>query len=328
MIIRSLRLARRPNGLPRDDDFELVEEESPRLARGEVLVENRYFSVDPYHREEMEEGHWALHGPMEGRTVGVVIESADPGLPPGTMVAHRRAYATHAVVGDARPLPQPLPVALSAYLGILGGTGLTAYVGLVPVGGLREGETVLITSAGGAVGTAAAHIARRLGAGRIIGVTGSDEKAQRLRDGPCDVVYNYRTQPVAELLAHEQVDLALEGVGGESLEATIGAMRDRGRIAWVGAISQYLHPDQPPAAPRNLYDIVGKELRVEGYLVRNYLHHRDAYEGFMTPLVAAGRVPLDETVAEGLESAIGALRSVLEGGNYGKQLVRLAPAPN
>lgn len=184
----------------------------------------------------------------------------------------------------------PDDVSPFAYLGILGGTGLTAWVGLTTVGHIAPGETVLITAAGGAVGTAAGHIARQLGAGRIIGVTGSQEKAERLLAGPFDRVINYREENLLQALAGADVDLALEGVGGSQLGAAIEGSKERGgRICWVGAVAQYNHLTQPPAAPANLFDIVGQRVRLEGHLVRSHTEERPAFEQFMEPLAQSGR---------------------------------------
>jgi hypothetical protein len=212
---------------------------------------------------------------------------------------------------------------LEAYLGILGGTGLTAWVGLTTIGRLRAGESVLITAAAGGVGTAAGHVAKALGAAAIIGVTSTHAKAQRLLAGPFDEVIAYRANPLAEVLAGRDIRLALEGVGATHLEAVIGAMADRGRIAWVGGVSHYNSPD-PPSAPHNLYELVHREVELHGYLVRNHMDERERYEAFMTPLIADGTVPVEHTVADGLDAAPGALIGVLSGANYGKQLVRVA----
>lgn len=329
-VTRRVQLVRRPVGLPTSDDIEIVSFPLSAPGPGEVLVENLLFSVDPYHREEMDAG-WGLHAPWEGRSLGRVVQSAHSDVPVGALVSHRQAYTTHAVVKDFRVLQIPDGVSHEALLGHLGGTGMTAWVGLTTIAHLRPGERVLITSAAGAVGLSAGYIARALGASHIVGLTGSDEKATRLREyGPFDAVLNYRDTATNEILASAGTggdsgfDVALDGVGGTSLAATISAMKDRGRIAWVGAIGQYLDAKNPPAAPANLYQIVGKELRLNGYLVAHHTGERPAFEEFMTPLIADGTIPVQSTVTEGLESSVDALRSVLTGGNFGKQLVRLA----
>lgn len=324
---RRLQLARRPVGLPVPDDFEVAELTLGDPEAGQLLVENVLFSVDPYHREAMDEGHLDLHDQLEGRTIGRVLASAVDGVAPGALVFHRKAYATHSLVDDFRVIDVADGVPLSAYLGVLGGTGLTAWVGLTRVARLQPGESILITAAGGAVGSTAGHLAKALGAERVAGSTGADDKVERLlAAGAFDEVVNYRTTSLHDRYADAGFDVALEGVGGEQLGAAIAAVKDPGgRIAWVGAVAQYNDRANPPAAPANLYDVVLKQLQVEGYLVKDHLDAREGYEKFVVPLIQDGTVPIEETVTEGLESAVSAIHSVLTGGNFGKQIVRLLP---
>jgi len=318
---RQLRLARRPHGLPVELDFDIVEVPLAAPDAGEVLVENLWVSVDPYHREILDTV--ALDTPLEGRALGRVLASRAPGMAVGDLVLHRDGLRTHTVTSQARVIRPPAGVPLEAYLGILGGTGLSAWVGLTTIGGLEAGESVLITAAGGGVGTAAGHIARALGAGPIIGVTGSRAKADRLLAGPFDEVIVYRDTVLADEVADRGIQLALDGVGGDQLEAVIGGMADGGRIAWVGGISGYNTPT-PPNAPRNLFDLVHREIALRGFLVRNHMDEQERYEAFMTPLVADGTVPVEQTVVEGLEAAPAGLIGLLTGANFGKHLVRLA----
>ncbi|MFI8527260.1 zinc-binding dehydrogenase [Promicromonospora sukumoe] len=318
---RQLRLAHRPHGLPVPEDFEVVQVPLAAPDAGEVLVENLWVSVDPYHRELLDSVE--LGTALEGRALGRVLVSRNPEIEVGEVVVHRDGLRTHTVTSQARVVRPPAGVPLEAYLGILGGTGLSAWVGLTTIGGLEAGESVLITAAGGAVGTAAGHIAKALGAAPIIGVTGTQAKADRLLAGPFDEVIAYRDAELAELLAGRDIRLALEGVGGNQLEAVISAMADGGRIAWVGGISGY-NTATPPNAPRNLFDLVHREIALQGFLVRNHMDERNRYEEFMTPLVAEGTVPVEHTVVHSLDAAPSALIGVLTGANFGKQLVHLA----
>ncbi|MDP9843004.1 NADP-dependent oxidoreductase [Streptosporangium lutulentum] len=318
----------RPNGWPAADQFSYVEVTTPEPGPGEALVENVYLSVDPYMREEMDER--ALGTPMEGRSIGRVVESRDPALPVGELVFHRQGWRSHAVVasGDVRVLRESQGVPLSAYLSLLGGTGLSAYVGLTRVARLQPGETVFISAAAGGVGSAAGQIARLLGAGRVIGSTGSAAKAEHLlKNLGFDAALDYRTGDLAAQLAAaapEGVDVCLDNVGGDHLEAAIGAMRDRGRIAWCGAVAQY-NTLTPPPAPRNLFDIVGKSLRLEGFLVRDHVHLQSELEDFLLPHIRSGHVVPDETVVVGLPNVVDAFLSMLRGGNTGKMIVKVAP---
>ncbi|MCP2321972.1 hypothetical protein HDA40_000479 [Hamadaea flava] len=317
---------RRPQGLPTPADFAFVEEPLPSPAEGQALVANAYLSVDPYMREAMADND--LHAPLEGRAVGRVVESRTPSLAVGDVVAHRHGLRSHALVRyeEVRVLTVPDRVPLSAYLGILGGTGLSAYVGLKRTAELRAGETLFVSAAAGGVGTAAGRIARLLGARRVIGSTGSPAKARHLTDHVgFDAAFDYHDGVLSGLraAAPDGIDVYLDNVGGDHLAAAIDVLRERGRIAWCGAVAQYNDPDNPPPAPYNLYDIVGKQLRLEGFLVRHNLDLRDELEALIVPEIQAGRAVSDETIFDGVERTVEAFLAVLRGDNVGKMLVRV-----
>ena len=330
------QLVARPDGMPTGREFQRVEQPMPAPGAGELLVANRWLSVDPYMRECMD-GDWALHAPLEGRALGQVLSSQARDFQPGQWVFHRQGWRSHALLraGEAQPMPLLAPQARPArselsppsFLGLLGGTGLSAYVALTRIAQLRPGETVHISAAAGGVGTAAAQLARLMGAGRIIGSTGSPEKAAWLREQlGLDAVINYREGRLVEQLqnaAPEGIDVCIENVGGEQLEAAISAMRERGRIAWVGAIGQYHHLHEPPAAPRNLFDVVGKSLRLEGFLVRDYPALQPELEALVLPHLHAGRLRSLDTVVDGIEHMVDAFLQMLAGRNHGKMLVRV-----
>lgn len=244
----------RPTGRAVAENFAFVEGEFPPPAAGTALVENVYLSVDPYMREAMDEGHWELNAPLEGRAIGRVIESRTPELAVGDLVFHRHAWRTHAVLtpSEARLLPAIDGVPLSTHLSLLGGTGLSAYVGLTRVLRLQPGESIFISAAAGGVGSAAGQFARLLGAGRIIGSAGSAAKVAHLTErAGFDAAFDYHDGPVAELLgaaAPEGIDTFLDNVGGDHLEGALEVLRDHGRIAWCGAIAQYSTEPPPPRA--------------------------------------------------------------------------------
>ncbi|WP_327678013.1 NADP-dependent oxidoreductase [Kitasatospora sp. NBC_00458] len=330
---RVVHLVSRPTGAPTAENFAFLDETVRPLADGEALVENTHQSVDPYMREEMDEtGSWQLHAPLEGRALGRVVESRAPSLPVGTLVHHRRAWRTHSVVGAAETtvLPDFVGVPLSAHLGILGGTGLSAWVGLTRVARLQPGETLFVSAAAGGVGTAAGRIARLLGAGRIVGSAGSAAKVEHLTgELGFDAAFDYHDAPIADRLreaAPDGLHVYLDNVGGDHLEAAIGALRDRGRIAWCGAVAQYDRLQDPPAAPRNLFDVVGKSLRLEGFLVRDHLDARPELYDFLVPHLRSGAIAPDETVVEGFDHVVDAFLGMLRGANTGKMIVRLADA--
>ncbi|WP_232828788.1 NADP-dependent oxidoreductase [Kribbella monticola] len=321
-----IQLVGRPTGVPTADLFAFVDSEPPVVQPGTALVENLYLSVDPYMRQCMDE-LWELHSPLEGRSLGRVVESRTPEYEVGDIVFHGNGWRTHALVrpGESRRIEEIPGVPLSAHLGILGGTGLSAYVGLVRVAKLQPGETVFVSAAAGAVGTAAARLAKLLGAGRVIGSTGSREKAERLvSEVGFDAAFCYRDGPIVDSLAKaapDGIDVYLDNVGGEHLAAAIDVLKQRGRIAWCGAVSTYNH--EAPVAPRNLFDIVGKELRLEGFLVRENLDARPELYDLVVPELLAGRMVSDETVVTGFDSMVEAFLAMLSGANRGKMIVRL-----
>ncbi|MFM9366590.1 NADP-dependent oxidoreductase [Streptomyces sp. Da 82-17] len=323
----------RPHGFPTPDHFAFVESAVPRPAPGTALVENLYWSVDPYHRELMDDvpGGNALHTPLEGRAVGRVVESRRPGLKEGELVFHRQGWRTHAVVtpDEVRRLPHLDGVPLSAHLGILGGTGLTAYVGLTRIARLQEGEDLFVSAAAGGVGTATARLARLLGAGRIVGSAGSAAKVAHLTsEVGYDAAFDYHDGPVAEQLAKaapDGFDVFVDNVGGEHLGAGIAGLREYGRVVRVGTVSQYNDPAAPPVR-FNHADVVEKSLRLEGFLVRDHRDAQDELYAFVVPHLQSGRVGLDETVTVGFESIVGAFLGMLRGANVGKTIVRAAHA--
>ncbi|MFE2235108.1 zinc-binding dehydrogenase [Streptomyces sp. NPDC059442] len=318
----------RPEGFPTPAHFAFVEAPVPAPAPGTALVENLQWSVDPYHREAMDGDFlWTLNSPMEGRTLGRVLESRAPGLSPGDLVLHRKGWRTHSVLArdEVRPVPDFEGVPLAAHLSVLGGTGLSAYVGLTRIARLQPGEDLFVSAAAGGVGTAAGRFARLLGAGRLVGSAGSARKVAHLTERVgFDAAFDYHDGPVTALLAKaapDGVDIALDGVGGDHLEASIDALREYGRIAWVGAVAQYHSLSAPPPAPRNLFDLVGKSIRLEGFLVSNHMDAQAELYDFAVPHLRSGRLPLDVTVTEGFDRIVDAFLGMLRGENVGKALV-------
>ncbi|MFD8997154.1 NADP-dependent oxidoreductase [Streptomyces abikoensis] len=328
---RAVHQVAQPKGMPTADDFAFVTGTLPDPGAGQALVENLYLSVDPYMRECMN-GVWELNAPLEGRSVGRVLASEDPRLAVGDLVFHRQGWRTHALVtaDEARVIRQAEGVPLSAYLSVLGGTGLSAYVALTRIARLQEGESLFVSAAAGGVGTAAGQLARILGAGRVIGSAGSAAKVRHLvEDLGFDAAFDYHDGPVTALLreaAPDGVDACLENVGGDHLEAAIDVVRPHGRIVWCGAVSTYNDPENPPAAPRNLYEVVGKSLRLEGFLVREYPHVQEEMEEALIPHIRSGRLVPDETVADGFDHVVDAFLGMLRGENTGKMIVRIAGA--
>jgi NADPH-dependent curcumin reductase CurA len=325
---RELHLVARPTGWPTKEDFRLVEVDLPDPGQGDLLVRNTYMSVDPYMRSRMNATKsyidpFELDSPMEGGAVGEVVESRHPEFSTGDVVLHNAGWREHAVVGAnrARKLDTSR-VSASAYLGVLGMPGLTAYVGLTEIAQVREGDSVFISGAAGAVGSAAGQLAKKLGAARVIGSAGSAEKVQWLKDGlGFDEAFNYRDGEVSDLLRQRSAfDVYFDNVGGDHLEAAIGCISDFGRMALCGAISG---TNEPVPGPSNMALVVTKRLTLRGFIVGD---HREAASEFYRRVpdwVANGDVRHRETVVDGLDRAVEAFVGLHRGENTGKMLVRL-----
>lgn len=330
---RQVQLVSRPAGTPGQEHFRIAEVGLPAPGAGEVLVENRFMSVDPYMRGRMRaEGVYAepypLNAPMYGGAIGEVIESADEKLNPGDIVLNQGAWQDRFVapassVSRLRPFD---PERLSLYLGALGMPGMTAYVGLQKFGEPKEGETVFVSAASGAVGANVCQIAKLKGC-RVIGSVGSDAKARWLeQECGIDVAINYRacgdlTQALQEA-APDGVDVYFENVGGEHLQAALSAMNHNGRIAACGMISTYNNASPAPG-PNNLMLIVGKRIRINGFIVFDHADMRKQFLQDMTEWVQSGRLKTRETIVEGLDNAVDAFLALFTGENFGKMVVKL-----
>lgn len=331
---REIRLAARPRGIPAASDFELAEVEIPDPGDGEILVRNAYVSVDPYMRGRMNDAKsyvppFAVGEPMRGGAVGQVIASRNDRWTEGAWVHHDLGWREAAVLDGrgVRPV-DPALAPVSTALGVLGMTGFTAYVGIDDVGGVGEGDTVFVSGAAGAVGSVAAQLARLRGA-RAIGSAGTPEKVAWLDELGLDRTFDYRkteTRQALRELAPEGLDVYFDNVGGETLEAAIGAMRLRGRIVACGSISRYNATEALPG-PRNLFMVVTKRLRMEGFIVSDHADRFPAFLAEVAPLVAEGAIRHRETIVDGIEQAPAAFIGMLEGANVGKMLVRVGPEP-
>ena len=327
---REIHLAARPTGWPTDDDFRTVEVELPDPAPGQVLVRNTFLSVDPYMRGRMNDVKsyvppFQLGEPLDGGAVGEVVASADDSLQVGDTVLHQAGWREHALVParQARRVDTDR-VPASAYLGVLGMPGLTAYVGLTRIAGLQEGESVLVSGAAGAVGSAAGQMARLMGAGSVVGTAGSTDKVTWLTDElGFDAAVNYKDGPVGKLLRpHGPFDVYFDNVGGDHLEAAIFHLRDHGRVAVCGAVAQY-NDEQPAPGPRNLRMLVSKRLTLRGFIVSDHGDLAGEFHRRAGAWVADGLLTYRETVVDGLDAAVPAFIDLLRGRNTGKMLVRL-----
>ncbi|MBQ0830197.1 NADP-dependent oxidoreductase [Streptomyces tagetis] len=329
-VNREWHLVSRPVGRPEPEDFALVETEVPVPAEGQVLVRNRYLSVDPYMRGRMSAAKsyvapFELGRVMQGGAVGEVVASKAEGFAPGDHVLHFFGWREYAVLDARHAVPVDADAApLSTYLGVLGMTGLTAYAGLLRVAALREGDTVFVSGAAGAVGGQAGQIARLKGASRVVGSAGSDAKVRLLLDEyGFDAAFNYKDAPVAEQLraaAPDGVDVYFDNVGGDHLEAAIGRLNRGGRIAVCGMISVY-NATEPAPGPRNLARLIQTRGRIEGFLVGDHEDLRPRFAEEVGAWVRSGELKYRETVVEGVENTLDAFLGVLRGDNTGKMVV-------
>jgi NADPH-dependent curcumin reductase CurA len=339
---REVQLVHYPVGGLSAHDFRVTETTVREPGPDEVVVRNTWTSVDPGMRvrlrERGPEGYFAAFGieqAMDGiLTVGEVVESRAEGFVAGDTVRHAAGWRDYSVVKAGEPALRglgtlarvdPAAAPAQAYLNALGGVGLTAWAGLLLAAELRSGDVVWISAAAGAVGSLAAQIAKARGH-IVIGSAGSDAKVAGLLDLGLDAAFNYRSGPVAELLrdaAPDGIDVYFDNVGGDHLEAALGALRRSGRIALCGAVSEY-DADGPVSGPRNLFQATANDLTLRGFRGSSYVDRLADMTREMTGWLSAGHVRPQETVFDGLERAPEALIATLAGTTAGKALVNVA----
>jgi NADPH-dependent curcumin reductase CurA len=327
---REIHLASRPSGWPTPENFRTVETELPDPGPGQVLVRNTVLSVDPYMRGRMNDVKsyvppFALDAPLDGGAVGEVVASGDESLEPGDTVLHQAGWRAHALLpASAVRRVDTTKVPASAYLGVLGMPGLTAYVGLTRIAALQQGDAVLVSGAAGAVGSIAGQMARLLGASRVVGSAGSAEKVGWLTDElGFDAAVNYKDGPIAKLLAPQApFDVYFDNVGGDHLEAALFHLNEFGRVAVCGGIAGY-NEEKPVPGPRNMMLIVSKRLTLRGFIVTDHADLAAEFYERAGAWVAEGRLTYRETIVDGFEHTVDAFLDLLRGGNTGKMLVRL-----
>jgi NADPH-dependent curcumin reductase CurA len=331
-VSREIRLVARPQGFPGEDLFELAETQIPDPGEGQLLVRNSYFSVDPYMRPRMNDvrsyvAPFTLGEAMTGGAVGRVAASRNPAFREGEWVLHQLGWREWALSDGSGMRKVDLEGApLSTSLGVLGMPGFTAYYGLFELGEPKPGETVFVSGAAGAVGSAAGQMAKIAGC-RVLGCAGSAEKVAWLRELGFDHAFDYRESTLRDAVAQaapDGLDIYFDNVGGDQLEAAIGALRKRGRVVACGSISRYNDVEAAPG-PRNMFMVVTKRLRIQGYIISD---HYDRFPEFLERArewVREGRLRYRETVVEGIENAPKAFLGLLRGENIGKMLVKVGP---
>jgi NADPH-dependent curcumin reductase CurA len=326
-----IRLASRPKGEPSPKNFAFVTVDLPEPGPGEVLVRNVFLSVDPYMRGRMSEGKsyvapFVVDKALEGAAIGQVVQSRDAAFPPSTWVMSLWGWRDY-YIAPARDLRaiDAMRAPASAYLGLLGPTGLTAWIGLNEIAKIKSGETVFISAGAGAVGSTACQLAKLRGC-RVISSAGSAAKIAYLtKELKVDYAFNYRESDPLEQLqtaAPGGLHVYFDNTGGPQLEAALSAMRNHGRLAICGAIAGY---NNPVPGPRNLMLLITRRLRMEGFLVVDYLHRTPEFLEEAIPALRAGKLLHRETIVNGLEHAPEAFLSLLRPGDahLGKLVVRV-----
>jgi NADPH-dependent curcumin reductase CurA len=336
---REIRLKSRPVGLPKVSDFDLATVEVAAPGAGEVQIKNLWMSVDPYMRGRMYDRPsyvppFQIGQALQGGAIGEVVASNDPDYKPGDIVnsmfgwrevfnANPKALAAAGMGAITKLDTQGVPP--QAFLGVAGMPGMTAYVGLLKIAALKDGDVVFVSAAAGAVGSIVCQIAKLKGH-TVIGSAGGPEKVAFLKSIGVDHVIDYKSTPdvVAELakVAPKGIDVYFENVGGIHLEAAINSARPFARFALCGMISQYNETGKAEG-PSNIILAVGKSLRLEGFIVSN---HYDLYPQFakdMGEWIKSGKITWKETVEEGVERAPEAFIKLFSGENMGKMLVKL-----
>ena len=331
MKTRAVVLARRPVGLPELGDFAVREVPLPELGEGDVHVENVSLSVDPYMRWRMIDRRsymppFPVGEALTGGAIGRVVASNHADFAPGDHVESHFGWR-EAFVAKPRDLRKlgALQAPASAYLGVLGMPGMTAYVGLLDVGALAEGERVFVSGAAGAVGSAVGQIAKIKGC-TVVGSAGSAEKVRHLVDDfGFDHAFDYHDGHLERRIfagSADGVDVYFDNVGGDHLQAALNTMRPGGRVALCGAIAQY-NATAPVPGPNNLTVAIGLGLTLKGFIVSNFNHRRPDFERDMTAWVASGRLKYHETAFHGLDNMAEAFIGLFTGANTGKMVVNL-----
>jgi hypothetical protein len=329
-------LASRPVGLPKLSDFQKKTVEIAEPAAGQIQVQNSWMSVDPYMRGRMYDREsyvppFAIGETMTGGAVGRVTASNHPDYQVGDLVQSMNGWRTAWVGEPASAMAMKLPktdLPDSAFLGIAGMPGLTAYAGILRVAELKEGDTVFVSGAAGAVGSTVVQIAKIKNC-TVIGSAGGPDKCAFVKSLGADHVIDYKEAKgfdglVAALrkAAPKGIDVYFDNVGGDHLTAAIEVARPMARFAECGMIAQY-NETGTPVGPHNIIQVVGKQLKIQGFIVSTHADMQPAFIADMAKWIAAGQMQFQETVMEGIDKAPDAFLGLFSGANTGKMLVKL-----
>jgi len=332
IISRQVQLRSRPTGQPTPENFTVAEVDIGKPKEGEFLVRNEWLSVDPYMRGRMNEGEsyvkpFGIGEAMEGGCVGVVVESLHPNFSKGDHVLGNEGWRDFWISKGEGVVKVDTGLAKAQhYLSVLGMTGMTAYVGLLKIGALKKGENVFVSAASGAVGSIVCQIAKIHGC-RVVGSSGSAEKIEWLKSkaGIDDAFNYYETDDVSAKLGElfpDGIDVYFDNVGGDHLEGALDHMNEFGRIVSCGMISGY-NDEKPVPGPANLFKVIVKRLRMEGFIVTDHADLQAKFHEEMSGWIRDGKVSWEETITEGLENAPKAFIDLFAGDKMGKALVKV-----
>jgi NADPH-dependent curcumin reductase len=330
-VNHQFRLAARPTGLVGREHFDYVEEPVPALVDGQVLVKILYVSLDPAMRGWMSEGRSyippvQIGEVMRAGTVGVVAESKSERFAPGDHVTSWLGVQEYAVCDENAVFKIDADAApLTTYLGALGMPGMTAYFGLLDVGAPKEGETVVVSGAAGAVGSVVGQIAKLKGC-RVVGIAGGPEKCAWIVDElSFDAAIDYKSENVPDALRKhcpEGVDVYFDNVGGEILDAVLARLARGARVPLCGAISQYNKMDSM-RGPSNYMSLLVNRARMQGFVVIDYMSRYPEATREMAGWIAEGKLVAREDVVEGFEGFPEALQKLFAGENVGKLVLKV-----
>jgi len=330
-------LRKRPQGGLAKGDLELVEEPIPDLSEGEVLLRNLYLSLDPTNRIWMSDREQYLPpvgigDVMRGVTIAVVESSRSDRIKEGQIVSpHSGGWEVYSKCGERQVsvVETMEQVPLTAEMSVLGATGATAYFGMTDIGQPKEGETVVISAAAGAVGSIAGQLARIAGA-KAVGICGGERKvAQVVDEFGFDAAIDYRSEDVGDTLDRlcpEGIDVDFENVGGPIMEAVYNRMNDNSRMVLCGMISTY-DQDGPVPGPADFSRILMRRMTVRGFVIVDYLSRMREAKETLGRLIADGKLKWRDHVVQGIESAPAAMDLLFTGKNDGKLLVQVSPEP-
>lgn len=334
------RLKSRPIGMVKESDFEYVEEPVPELGDNEFLIRNLYFAFEPAMRGWLNDIESyvppvGLGEVMRAGTVGQVVESNNPDFSPGDYVQGQLGWQEYGInngepsmMGAVSKIPEGIPPYL--VLSALGGTGLTAYFGLLDVGKPKEGDVIVVSGAAGATGSIAGQIARINGASKVVGIAGGPEKCAWLTDElGFNAAIDYKSEDVGARLKEEcpkGINVFFDNVGGDILDAALLNMAQNGRIVLCGGISSYNEQELPPG-PRNYMQLVIRRCTMEGFIVIDYLHKAADAIKVLSAWIDSGELKHGEDIQEGIENTPKTFLRLFEGKNKGKQLLKIAEPP-